>query len=325
MTTPPTTGLLTWGQVGEYSAWNDRSVITALAGGRTGVIKPVAMTAAPGLAIAVDSGWLAVADCGDGTVAVIASQLAVQVQGAAGGSTPRTDDLIVIATTPDDDALWQLVVVPHLAGGGLLLATIDVPANATSSAAFTFHPVAQNFSTGGAIPGPQGPVGPKGDPGADGAAGPQGPQGATGAQGPQGATGAAGPQGPVGPATIDTWHDFRPLSNSFLNGGVAGSILPPQWRQAPDGFTEIVGAVKTPPTTGNYNSVNWGQISVAAARPNVGADFLVTGVADGSASPKCHVNADGTCQFNFLPSSLAQTTITVFGRFPNTTFGGLLT
>ena len=162
-------GAATWGQVGEYSAWNDRSVITALAGGRTGVIKAVAMTAAPGLAIAVDSGWLAVADCGDGTVAVIASQLAVQVQAAPGGSSDRTDGLIVIATTPDDDALWQLVVVPHGSGGGLLLATIDVPANATSSAAMTFHPVAQNFSDGRRHPRTAGRAGPTGGPGPTGA------------------------------------------------------------------------------------------------------------------------------------------------------------
>jgi hypothetical protein len=63
----------------------------------------------------------------------------------------------------------------------------------------TLTPRAQDFSTGGAIPGPQGPAGqqgPKGDTGSQGATGATGP---TGPQGATGATGATGPQGPPGP------------------------------------------------------------------------------------------------------------------------------
>jgi hypothetical protein len=210
----PTTGLLTWAQPGEYSAWNDRSVITALAGGRTGVVMPVALSAGPGLAIGVDSGWMAVVDCGDGTRAVVTSQYAVQVQGAAGGASARVDDLTVSALTPDDDGLWMLSVVPHGSTTDLVLATIDVPANATGSAQFTFHPVGQTFSTGGAIPGPQGPVGPQGDPGADGADGATGPQGPQGVQGPQGIQGI---QGPVGPQ----WSGPTSFTPAIINGGSA--------------------------------------------------------------------------------------------------------
>src|SRR5215475_7348349 len=150
--TTPTVGLLTWAQPGRYTGLDDRGVITALAGGRSGVVAPVALTPGPGLTIVADRGWMAVVPCGDGTVAVAVGQIAVQVQAAAGGASARTDDLQVTAPNPDTAGVWQLAVVPHNTPGGVLLATIDVPANATSSAGFVFHPVAQNFSTGGAIP-----------------------------------------------------------------------------------------------------------------------------------------------------------------------------
>jgi hypothetical protein len=309
----PTLALLGWGQSGEYSAWADRTVITALAGTRTGIVRPVAMTAADGLGIAIDLGWLAIADAGDRTVCVLTSPVALIVQAAPGGASPRTDMLQAVVTDPET-ATCSIAVVPAGTTGGIKLADITVPANATSSAQMTFTPVAQNFSTGGAIPGPAGPVGPKGDPGADGApgaAGATGPQGATGAQGP------AGPTGPPGPATVDTWHDFRPLSNLWLNPG--GTNLPAQWRLAPDGYVDLAGRVRSPPTTGNYNSSVWGTISNPAACPPSGmqAQFVVTDVADGSATPKLSINSDGTCYFNYLPSSMAQTTIGIYGRFPS--------
>jgi hypothetical protein len=317
-----TTGLLSWGQEGRYSAYADRQVITALSGGRRGVVYPVALAPAGGVAISVDAGWLAVGDCGDGTTAVLASSLAMQVTGAPGGAAVRTDELWAIITDPDT-AIWQLVIVPQGTGGpGLRLANITVPANSTDSSTWTLTPRQQDFSTGGAIPGPQGPAGvqgAQGDPGAAGAQGPQGPQGAAGAQGPAGAT------GPPGPPTTDTWHDLRPLSNSFLHPG--SGWLPAQWRMTADGFTEVIGSVRTPPSTGNYNSVTWGNIPNAAARPAVGSgggDWLITGAADGAASPKCNCNSsNGNLVFSYLPSSLAQTNLTIWGRFPNTTFGGV--
>ena len=318
MTTP--TGLLRWGQDGRYAGWDDRMVITALSGGRTGIVVPVQLAAAAGLGVTVAGGWVGVADCGDGTTGVVTSAVAVLVTAAAGGASPRTDEIRCQIADPEA-AVWQISVLPP-GQSGLLLGTIDVPANATSSAQMTFHPRAQDFSTGGAIPGPQGVPGPQGDPGATG------PAGAAGAQGPQGtagAAGAAGPAGPAGPPTTDSWHDFRPLTNSFANPG-SGGVLPPQWRMTADGFTEVIGGVKSPPTAGNYNNTTWGNISVAAARPFAGmvGDWLVTGAADGVASPKCQAQANGNMAFFYLPSSLAGNTIlTVWGRFPNTTFGGI--
>ena len=156
MTSPDPTGLLRWGQAGVYSAWDDRQVITALAGGRTGVIRPVSIAAGPGLSASVDAGWLAVAPNGDNTVSVITSPFAVLVQCAPGGASARTDEIRAEIADPET-AQWTMHVYPAgVVTGGLQLATIDVPANATTAAQMTFHPRAQDFSTGGAIPGPQG-------------------------------------------------------------------------------------------------------------------------------------------------------------------------
>lgn len=49
MTTP--SGLLRWGQSGRYSAWDDRQVITALAGRRRGIVTPVRLSPVLGLGI----------------------------------------------------------------------------------------------------------------------------------------------------------------------------------------------------------------------------------------------------------------------------------
>ena len=77
MTTPG--GLLRWGQAGRYAARDDRLVITALAGTRTGIVTPVRLTPGGGLDITVDADWLALADCGDETIAVLTSPVAASV------------------------------------------------------------------------------------------------------------------------------------------------------------------------------------------------------------------------------------------------------
>jgi hypothetical protein len=191
--------LLSWGQEGRYSAYADRQVITALSGGRTGVVYPVALAPAGGVNVTVDAGWVAVGSCGDGTTAVLASSLAMTVPGSPGGAAVRTDELWAIISDPDS-ATWQFVIQPQgLGGNGVRLANITVPANSTDSSTWTLTPRAQDFSTGGAIPGPVGPPGVAGPPGADGAVGPQGPQGVAGP------TGATGPTGPAADYQIGPW------------------------------------------------------------------------------------------------------------------------
>jgi hypothetical protein len=117
----------------------------------------------------------------------------------------------------------------------------------------------------------------------------------------------------------DQWHDMRPLTGSFV--GTNSGFLPPQYRFSDDlSFVEVAGFVATPPTTGNYNSTVFFTFP-PAYRPNNASStnsykWLVTGVADGSATPVIGVLPNGSIFMNFLPSSLAQTVIGIFGRYP---------
>ncbi len=121
-------GLLRWGQSGRYTAWDDRAVITALAGARTGIVTPVRMNPTAGLAIIIDPGWLALVDCGDGTTAVLGSRVAVQVPVMAGGEQDR-EDVLVTEIIDLEAATWTVQVRPDV-GGGLVLGTVRVPAGA---------------------------------------------------------------------------------------------------------------------------------------------------------------------------------------------------
>src|SRR5580693_4587227 len=136
--TSPT--LLRWGQSGRYAAWDDRQVITALSGRATGVVTPVVLSPGVGLHFSVDAGWLAIADCGDETVAVLASPLGIDVAAELGGAVDRTDELWAEVLDPEA-ATFRLNVRP--AGDtplGVLLATIEVPAGATEIADMTLLP-----------------------------------------------------------------------------------------------------------------------------------------------------------------------------------------
>lgn len=119
----------------------------------------------------------------------------------------------------------------------------------------------------------------------------------------------------LNPATGESWHDMRPLSNLFV--GTNAGLYPPQYRKSPDGFVDIAGWIKTPPTTGNYNSVVFATLP-AAYRPtaNSGHGWLVSGSADGAASPKVTIDINGNLFLNFLPASLVQTQIGIYGRYP---------
>ena len=201
MSTPGT--LIRWGQSGRFSAWDDRQVITALSGRASGVVTPVAMTAGQGFGITVDAGWLAIADCGDGTVAVLASPVAAAVFGLPGDDdADRTDELWAEITDVESAQFRLAVYPPGEPRLGVLLGLIEVPAGAVESAEMTLAPREQDYPPG--EPGPPGPPGPQGIPGPQGPAGadgePGGPPGPVGPEGPSGAPGAPGPEGPQGPA-----------------------------------------------------------------------------------------------------------------------------
>jgi hypothetical protein len=201
MTTPG--GLLRWGQQGRYTAWDDRSVITALAGRQTGIVTPVQLSPVGGLLVVIAPGWLALADCGDATVAVLTSPVTLQVNVAAGGAQAREDEIWAEITDPEA-AQYRLTVGPAGPRPGVMLATVRVPPGAASSEDMELIPRAQDVGTGTGPPGPQGPAGPQGPPGQEGAGGPIGPQGPAGGQGPPGGPGADGPPGPQGEAGAAT-------------------------------------------------------------------------------------------------------------------------
>jgi hypothetical protein len=166
MTTP--TGLLRWGQAGRYNAHDDRQVITALAARRSGIVTPVRLSPALGLGITIDAGWLAIAQCGDNTVAVITSDADAEVQAAQGGAENREDEIWAVVTDPDT-ATFRLAVLPAGDYVGVRLALVRVPAGAIISAQMQLIPLDQDFGGGGGGgPGPPGPVGPPGPPGSPG-------------------------------------------------------------------------------------------------------------------------------------------------------------
>ena len=168
MTTPA--GLLRWGQSGRYSAHDNRQVITALAAKRSGIVTPVRLSPSLGLGIVIDAGWLAIAECGDGTVSVLTSGADAEVQAAQGGAIAREDEIWAVITDPET-AQYRLAVLPAGDYTGVMLGTVRVPAGAIISGQMQLIPREQDFGGGGGGgPGPPGPVGPPGPPGTPGQA-----------------------------------------------------------------------------------------------------------------------------------------------------------
>lgn len=149
MTTP--TGLLMWSQPSTYDAVDDRLVITALAGGATGVVQAVTMTAGTGLTVNL-SPWLALASCDDGTLAVAGDQQTSAITETAGGGTARTD-LLWCDTAPDTGA-WTLSLISAAQAtgrSGVLLGQITVPANASLASQMTFTPSRQTAAASSTV------------------------------------------------------------------------------------------------------------------------------------------------------------------------------
>ncbi|HEX4399686.1 MAG TPA: hypothetical protein VH136_18750 [Trebonia sp.] len=147
MTTP--SGLLAWGQAGEYNAVDDRSVITALANTRNGVVIAAALSAGSGLVVNIASGWLAVANCGDGTCAVIGSRVAQSVTVPAGPSSGSLTSYIWADVNPDSALYTVNVITPAQAAGrsGVLLGTVIANAGNNTSASMTLTSAAPSFAT----------------------------------------------------------------------------------------------------------------------------------------------------------------------------------
>lgn len=141
MTTP--TGRLAYGQAGIYDALDDRAVIAAVTGYRTGLVGLVQAVAGSGLTIVVTGGWLGVADCGDKTSAVLGSPTDQAVTANPGPATGTREDVIWIDVDPDEGT-WSMSVVPVSATAGrpgLAIVSITVPANATLASQMTIRPI----------------------------------------------------------------------------------------------------------------------------------------------------------------------------------------
>ena len=141
MTTP--SGKLAWGQPGNYDAFDDRAVITAVTRGRLGLVWPVDAVAGTGLNIVLRGGWLGVASCGDQTSAVVGTREEQMIQASPGPGTGSREDVLWCDTDPDA-ATWELRVIPaaQIAGRhGIPLVNITVPAGANLASQMTLRPV----------------------------------------------------------------------------------------------------------------------------------------------------------------------------------------
>lgn len=145
MTTP--SGLLAWGQAGQYNANDDRAVITALANQRNGVVSQCQMAAGTGLLIHIYAGWLAVADCGDSTIGVIGSRVPMDVPVPAGPATGTQTWYIWADVNPDAATFTVSAIAPADAGGrsGVQLGTVTAHAGDNSAAQMSISSAQPSF------------------------------------------------------------------------------------------------------------------------------------------------------------------------------------
>jgi hypothetical protein len=119
------------------------------------------------------------------------------------------------------------------------------------------------------------------------------------------------PTTPTGP---ETWHDLRPLLNSFV-GTVAGRY-PPQYRKTADGTIEVEGFMQLPAA---YNSVTIATLP-AVYRPGSnsgwkGECWAETNVAP-VGTPNCQIDTAGNLQLHNLPGGLVGTIVGIHMRYP---------
>jgi hypothetical protein len=162
------TGRSMWGQASRYTAFDDRLALTALTGGRAGIVRPASFAATPApLEVTIDGGWLAIADAGDGTVMVAGTLDAATLTLLPGDGNATRRDVIYCYVMPDEGTWFVTAALAADAEGrpGIALATVDVPAGAVSASQMVITPRPAEFLIEGAR-GPQGPAGTQGPPGA---------------------------------------------------------------------------------------------------------------------------------------------------------------
>jgi hypothetical protein len=136
-------GKLAWGQAGNYDASDDRAVITAVTGGRVGLVRPVVVAAGAGLSVIIRGGWVGVASCEDSTSGVVGSRDELVVQANPGSGTQPREDVVWCDTNPDEGT-FQLSVMTRAQAAtrsGIPLVWITVPQNANVATAMSLRPV----------------------------------------------------------------------------------------------------------------------------------------------------------------------------------------
>lgn len=129
------------------------------------------------------------------------------------------------------------------------------------------------------------------------------------------------------PAIAETWHDMRPLSNSFV-GTIAGRY-PPQYRKLADGNVQIAGSVQFPAAGGpNFNSITFANLP-APYRPTANDGKLwpielATNVAPIGTSA-VGIDTSGNLQFHFVPAAgMASNIANIAGIYPLDNTGVIL-
>jgi len=136
-------GKLAWGQAGNYDASDDRAVITAVTGGRVGLVRPVVAAAGPGLNVIIRGGWVGVASCDDLTSGVVGTRDEMGVTANPGPGTGSRDDVVWCDTNPDEGTFRLSVLTRAQAAGrsGIPLVWLTVPANANLASQMNIRPV----------------------------------------------------------------------------------------------------------------------------------------------------------------------------------------
>lgn len=133
-------GPLLYGQAGVYDAIDDRLLVTTLSVGTVGLVRPPTLTPGAGLFVNIGA-WHGVADCEDGTLAVIGSRDTEAIEVPAGGASQRVD--VLFADIDPDAGRWRADLYTEAEAAtraGLILGRITVPAGANGSAQFSLQP-----------------------------------------------------------------------------------------------------------------------------------------------------------------------------------------
>jgi hypothetical protein len=122
---------------------------------------------------------------------------------------------------------------------------------------------------------------------------------------------------PANPAIGETWHDLRPLTNSFV--GTIASRYPPQYRKLADGNVQIEGCIQCP-NAANPNTITFANLA-SAYRPgaNTGHKWpatIETNVAP-VGTPICQIDTSGNLQLHNFPTvGMNNVVVCISGIYP---------